>query len=72
MKKRGAAPAAHARLYEHLCTKRYWPEARDGLLPLYRPSPTGAKRGRFEEACMGVYHDRIKRGTAGAHGLCRH
>ena len=32
-----------------------------------KPSPTGAKRGAIEEACAGVYRDRIKRGTAGNH-----
>jgi hypothetical protein len=67
-KARGIAPGAHARLYEHLCASvPYWPEGRDGLLPLYQAVAHGCKAGHFEEACTKVYHDRIKRGTAGAH-----
>jgi hypothetical protein len=65
---RGSAPAAHARLFEHLCASvPYWPEGRDGLLPLYQAIAHGCKAGRFEEACAGVYRDRIKRGGAGSH-----
>lgn len=67
LKERGSAPAAHARLYEHLCASvPYWPEGRDGLLPLYQAVAHGCKSGRFEEA-LGVYRDRIRRGTAGAY-----
>jgi len=66
LKERGSALAAHTRLYEHLCASvPYWPEGRDGLLPLYQAVAHGCRSGRFEEACAGVYRDRIKRGTVG-------
>ena len=68
LKKRGSAPAAHARLYSHLCASvPYWPEGRNGLLPLYQAVVHGCKAGRFEETRDGVYRDRIQRGTAGFH-----
>lgn len=67
LKKRGIAPAAHARLYEHLCASvPYWPEGRHGLLPLYQAVAHGCKGGRHEEAHAGVYVDRIQRGTIGS------
>jgi hypothetical protein len=68
LKERGSAPAAHARLYEHLCASvPYWPEGRDGLLPLYQAVAHGCKARRFKEACAGVYRKRILRGTVGVH-----
>jgi hypothetical protein len=68
LKKRGSVPAAHARLYEHLCASvPYWPEGRDGLLLLYQAVAHGCKAGHMEEGRAGVYRDRIKRGTAGPH-----
>jgi hypothetical protein len=39
----------------------------DGLLPLYQAVAHGCQAGRFEDACVDVYRDRIKRGTAGSH-----
>ncbi len=66
LKERGSAPAAHARLYEHLCASvPYWPEGRDGLLPLYQAVAHGCKAGRIEDARAGVYRDRILRSTVG-------
>jgi tetratricopeptide (TPR) repeat protein len=68
LKQRGIAPAAHARLYEHLCASvPYWPEGRDGLLPLYQAVAHGCKAGRFQRACNDIYASRIQRGTAGRH-----
>jgi hypothetical protein len=68
MKERGIAAAAHARLYEHLCASvPFWPEGRDGLLPLYQAVAHGCKAGRFREACADVYQDRILRGGFGSH-----
>ncbi len=70
LRERGVAQAAHARLYEHLCgSVPYWPEGRDGLLPLYQAVAHGCKAGRFDEARAGVYRDRIQRGTAGSHSF---
>ncbi len=70
LKQRGIAPAAHARLYEHLCASvPYWPEGRDGLLPLYQAIAHGCKAGRFEDACDEVYRNRIQRGTDGSHAF---
>jgi hypothetical protein len=66
-RQRGTAPQAHGRLFEYLCaTVPYWPEGRDGLLPLYQAVAHGCKAGRFEEA-RAVFHDRILRGTTGAY-----
>lgn len=68
LKKRDVAPAAHGRLYEHLCgSVPCWPEGREGLLPLYQAVAHGCKAGRYQDACDDVYFDRILRGTAGAH-----
>jgi len=70
LKGRGIAAAAHLRLYEHLCTSvPFWPEGRDGLLPLYQAVAHGCKAGRFEEACAVVFRDRIHRGTVGSHAF---
>jgi hypothetical protein len=65
---RAVAATAHGRLFEWLCASvPYWPEGRDGLLPLYQAVAHGCQAGRFEEASVGVYRDRILRGTAGSH-----
>lgn len=62
----GAASAGHLRLYEHLCSSvPYWPNGREGLLPLYQAVLHGCKAGRVGEACEDVYLKRIKRGTTG-------
>ena len=45
----------------------YWPEGRDGLLPLYQAVAHGCQAGRFQEVCEDVYCNRILRGTAGSH-----
>jgi hypothetical protein len=64
----GVSMSAQLRLYEHLCASvPYWPEGRDGLLPLYQAVAHGCQAGRFEEVRAAVYRDRIKRGTAGSH-----
>ena len=68
LSERGVSTSAQFRLYEHLCASvSYWPEGRDGLLPLYQAVAHGCQAGRFEEARAAVYRDRIQRGTAGSH-----
>ena len=65
LRERGSAPAAHARLYAQLCASvPYWPEGRDGLLPLYQAVAHGCKAGRYQRVCQDVYRDRILRGIA--------
>jgi hypothetical protein len=65
LKEQGSAPLAHARLWEHLCASvPFWPEGRDGLLPLYQAVAHGCKAGHFEEVCERVYYHRIQRGVA--------
>ncbi len=60
--------AAQSRLFEHLRQSvPYWPEGREGLLPLYQAVAHGCLAGRFQEACDDVYRNRILRGTAGTH-----
>lgn len=62
----GTAPAGHARLYELLRSSvPYWPEGRDGLVPLYQAVAHGCKAGLFEETRAQVYTQRIMRGSIG-------
>ncbi|MBS0602693.1 MAG: hypothetical protein JSR94_15840, partial [Proteobacteria bacterium] len=57
-----AARAGHARLYEHLSASvPYWPEGEAGLAPLYQAVAHGCRAGRYQEACVEVYRDRINR-----------
>jgi hypothetical protein len=66
LQQEGLAPSAHGRLYEHLCANvPYWPEGRDGLLPLYQAVAHGCRAGRIEGTSADVYRDRIQRGTTG-------
>lgn len=68
LQQRGVGTPAHARLFEWLCASvPYWPEGRDGLLPLYQAVAHGCKAGLLTEACSNVYGNRILRGTAGAY-----
>jgi tetratricopeptide (TPR) repeat protein len=54
----------HRRLFERLkAAAPYRPEGLDGLQPLYRAVAHGCLAGRWEEACVKVYQDRILRGT---------
>ena len=54
----------HRRLCEHLRgSVPYWPEGFEGLQPLYQAVSHGCQAGLHEEACDGVYRDRIQRGT---------
>jgi hypothetical protein len=70
LEQQSIAPIAHARLYMYLCASvPYWPEGRDGLLPLYQAVAHGCKAGLFEEACAAVYRDRILRGTDGVYSF---
>lgn len=62
------APAAwktaYGRLFDHLKdTTEHWPDTLEGLQPLYQAVAHGCQAGRHEEACAGVYRDRIYRGT---------
>jgi hypothetical protein len=67
LKERDIAPDAHGRLFEHLCASvPFWPEGRDGLLPLYQAVAHGCKAGQFQEALNAVYESRIKRGASGS------
>lgn len=66
--KRGIASAAHARLYTHLCASvPYWPEGRDGILPLFQAINHGCKAGYFRDALRQVYIARILRGMVGTY-----
>jgi len=59
--------AAHGRLFDHLKeATEHRPDSLEGLQPLYQAVVHGCKAGRHEEACAGVYHDRILRGTRSA------
>jgi hypothetical protein len=67
LKERGIASTAHSQLYDYLCSSvPFWPEGREGLLPLYQAVSHGCKAGRYEEARARVYRDRIQRGTRGS------
>ena len=56
--------AAHGRLFEHLRdTTEHRPDTLEGLHPLYQAVAHGCLAGRYEEACFGIYSDRILRGT---------
>lgn len=61
--------AGHRRLFEHLCaaTERQ-PATVPGLQPLYQAVAHGCHAGLYQQACDGVYRDRILRGT-GADGF---
>jgi tetratricopeptide (TPR) repeat protein len=60
---------AHRRLYTHLADRvPYWPEGLAGLEPLYQAVVHGCQAGLFQQACGGVYHDRILRGTRSGGG----
>ena len=60
--------AAHSRLFDHLRTVvPYWPEGLDGLQPLYQSITHGCEAGRYEEARVEVFRDRIFRGVSGTH-----
>jgi tetratricopeptide (TPR) repeat protein len=62
--------AAHSRLYEHLRDSvPYWPDAIDGLQPLYQALVHGCQASRAAETLEHVYHDRILRGTAGPYAF---
>lgn len=55
---------AHGRLFEYLRENtEHWPETLEALQPLYQAVAHGCQAGRYEEACEGVYRDRILRGT---------
>ncbi|MGZ8216979.1 hypothetical protein [Methylomagnum sp.] len=57
-----ASREGHRRLFEHLqASVPYWPEGEAGLQPLYQAVAHGGRAGLYEEACTGVYWDRIKR-----------
>jgi len=57
--------AAHSCLFDHLRSSvSYWPEGLEGLQPLYQAVAHGCLAGRYE-TCVGVYRDRILRGTLG-------
>jgi nucleoside phosphorylase len=54
----------HRRLFEYLSRSvPYWPEEKEGLQPLYQAVAHGCSAGRMQEACVGIYRDRIQRGT---------
>ncbi|PNE12195.1 MAG: hypothetical protein CR217_04415 [Beijerinckiaceae bacterium] len=57
---------AHRRLFEHFCAtttdKKPQPTLED-LQPLYQAVSHGCQAGMQEEACAGVYRDRIRRGN---------
>lgn len=54
LKERGSAPAAHARLYEHLCASvPTGPRAATASCPSTRPSPMGVKRGASRRPAPG-------------------
>ena len=56
--------AAHGRLFDHLReTTEHRPDTLEGLQPLYQAVVHGCLAGRHQEACDGVYSDRINRGT---------
>ena len=55
--------AAHGRLFEHLRdTTEHRPDTLEGLQPLYQAVAHGCLAGRYQEACVGIYRDRILRG----------
>jgi tetratricopeptide (TPR) repeat protein len=59
----GAFREAHSRLFDHLCKNTpHRPDTLDGLQPLYQAVAHGCLAGRHQEACDGVYFDRILRG----------
>ncbi len=56
--------AAHGRLFDHLKDKtEHRPDTLEGLQPLYQAVVHGCRAGRQQEACAGVYDERILRGT---------
>jgi hypothetical protein len=57
--------AAHGRLFEHLRdTTEHQPDTLEGLQPLYQAVAHGCLAGQYQEACDGIYFDRINRGQA--------
>jgi hypothetical protein len=59
-----AFQAAHSRLFDHLCkATTYRPDTLVGQQPLYQAVVHGCLAGRHQEACDGVYTERILRGT---------
>ncbi|MDX6528939.1 MAG: hypothetical protein QOH41_1229 [Blastocatellia bacterium] len=65
-KKPEAWRGAHRRLYEHLCAttsdKKPNPTLED-LQPLYQAVAHGCQAGLQQNACVGVFHDRLMRGS---------
>ncbi len=56
--------SGHRRLYGHLTgSTEHQPDTLEGLQPLYQAVAHGCQAGLYEEACAGVYRDRILRGT---------
>ena len=54
----------HRRVFEYLCkSTEHHPDGVDGLAPLYQAIPHGCHAGLHEQACAGVYSDRILRGN---------
>jgi len=54
----------HSRLYEHLRDSvKHRPDTLDGLQPLYQAVTHGCHAGRYEEARLEVYRERILRGN---------
>ncbi len=57
--------SAHGRLFEHLRdSSPHQPDTLEGLQPLYQAVAHGCHAGRQQEACDGIYWDRISRGAA--------
>lgn len=55
---------AHGRLFDYLReSTQHRPETLEALQPLYQAVAHGCQAERYEEACAGVYRDRILRGT---------
>jgi tetratricopeptide (TPR) repeat protein len=64
----GSGPTAHARLCEHLCgAVPYWPDGREGLLPLFQAVHHACKAGRIFFAKDEILQKRILRGIQGPH-----
>ncbi len=56
--------SAHGRLFEHLRDSTpHQPDTLEGLQPLYQAVAHGCHAGRQQEACDGIYLDRISRGA---------
>jgi tetratricopeptide (TPR) repeat protein len=63
----------HFRLYEHLTRSvPYWPEAIEGLGPLFQAMAHGCLAGRFQEVLEDVYVTRLARWKPGSSGADNH